>query len=62
MENKNIELFHSYNYIQKNYILKENKIYDTNNNLLVILLNIPSNNSNIESKKLYSIKIKKKTN
>jgi hypothetical protein len=50
---KNIQLFHSYNYVNGNFIQKDKNVYDTNNNLIFSLLNIPNPND------LYSIKIQR---
>jgi hypothetical protein len=50
---KNIQLFHSYNYVNGNFIQKDKNVYDTNNNLIFSLVNIPIPND------LYSIKIQR---
>lgn len=50
---KNIQLFHSYNYVNGNFFQKEKNVYDKNNNLIFSLLNIPTPNE------LYTIKIQR---
>lgn len=50
---KNIQLFHSYNYVNSNFIQKDKNIYDTHNNIIFSLLNIPTPNE------LYTIKIQR---
>ena len=50
---KNIQLFHSYNFVYGNFIKKNKDVYDKNGKLLFSLLNIPNEN------KLYKIKIKR---
>ena len=39
---KCVELFHSYNYVNGKITIKDKNIYDSNNNLLLSLLNIPN--------------------
>lgn len=50
---KCINLFHSYNIVENNIFIKNNKVYDKNNKLLFKLMNVP-NQSN-----LYNIHIEK---
>ena len=47
---KKINLFHSYLYIEntKNIYLKNNKIYDSNDNFICGLLNLPSETKGIK--------------
>jgi len=50
---RNIELFHSYNYVNDKFIQKHTNFYNTHNKLIFSLLNIPNNNE------IYSIKIQR---
>ena len=50
---KNIQLFHSYNFVYGNFIKKNKDVYDKNGKLLFSLLNIPNES------KLYKIKIQR---
>ena len=50
---KNIQLFHSYNFVYGNFIKKNKDVYDKNGKLLFSLLNIP------DESKLYKIKIQR---
>lgn len=50
---KYLQLLHSYNFVNSSFILKNNNLYDNNNNLLLKIINIPKNSS------LYKIKIEK---
>ena len=50
---KNIQLFHSYNFVYGNFIKKNKDVYDKNGKLLFSLLNIP------HESKLYKIKIQR---
>ena len=50
---KNITLFHSYNYVNDKFIQKNNNFYDSNNNLMFSVLNVPKNRS------LYTLKVER---
>jgi hypothetical protein len=50
---KNIQLFHSYNYVNEKIIHVNKNIYDTNNKIIITLLNIPDNSD------LYTIQIQR---
>ena len=61
-----ITLFHSYNYINCKYTIKDNYIYNKNNDLLFNILNVPKDSNlyklrvtNILSKKKFSQKLNK---
>lgn len=50
---KNITLFHSYNYVNDKFIQRNNNFYDSKNNLMFSILNVPKN------KDLYSLKVER---
>jgi hypothetical protein len=50
---KNIQLFHSYNYVNEKFIHVNKNIYDTNNKIICTLLNIPDNSD------LYTIQVQR---